>query len=292
MPQKHMSLYEHWRMLAELDPGKRILGERARWLTAQETLSLSEHLAGQLLSLGICQGDYVALRAEQSIASILALIALRTIGAIVVLTDSPVSPGECMAVASAEIPIRASVEPSSEWFFSVVTDTEDSRFHLLSLPPVHFTPSPVEPDAPAFLALSAELAEGRRAIVLSEERVIGKLLHAAPPDLCRVDDVALGTQPMEQTDWLGLICGVAVFGYALYLPQMTELSALPSVIEKEHITRIDGCFPLFHALCRQKDSRDLSSLRVGFLSGDAVSNEQTRSVENALGITLIPVYNE
>lgn len=290
MTTMQTTLYAYWKTLAEVEPNKRLFGDAARWLTAEQTLSLSEHLAARFVSLGIGKGDYVALRAHRTLPVILALIALRAIGAVVVLTDPRQTPTEALCESLVPIPIKATVEQAEDMRYCVSTADGEERFHLLSLPPVHFTPENADVDAPAFLIFTSGSTGRKKAVVLSEGNLISNLLDSEPLGLYAPGDIALGALPIDHVFGLALLCGTAVLQYAMYLPEKTDIPSLLGAIEREHITRMNGVPSLYLAMCEQKDGFDLSSLKAGFIGGSGWTEQQFCAMEQSLDMTLVPVY--
>ena len=290
MPENHATLYEYWEAFAKQAPNHRLLGNDSRWLTTRETLSLSEHLAARLLSLGVRKGDYVALRAYRTVSSILALCALRAVGAVVVLTDPRHAPEEYLADTDTLIPVSKIVEQTGVMEFTVRTEEKETDIQLLSLPPAFFTPATVSAEEPAFVIFTSGSTGRKKAVVLSESSLISNLLDSEPLGLYSADDIALGSVPVDHVFGLVLLAGTAVLQYALYLPGKTDIPSLLAAIEKEKITRMNGVPSLYLAMCEQKNGYDLSSLRAGFIGGSPVTEEQFVFMENTLGMTLIPVY--
>ena len=290
MLENHMTMYEYWKALADRQPDKRMLGDPSYCLLAQECVSWIERLAARFSALSIGPGDYVALRARRNVPTILALFALRAIGACAVLTDPRQDPAEYLADSLVPIPVKAFAEQTAGMELAVTSDGAEERFDILSLPPVSGAIEGADAFGPAFIIFTSGSTGLKKAVVLSESNLISNLIDSGPLGLYLEDDIALGSVPVDHVFGLALLTGVVVHGYTLYLPEKTDLVSLLDTIERERITRMNGVPSLYLAMCDQKGDRDLSSLRAGFIGGSPVTEQQFRYLEETLQMTLVPVY--
>ena len=284
------TLYAYWCELAEQSPEKRLFGDDRHWLTTLESLSLSEHIAARFRSVGIQSGDYVALRTNRSVLTILALIGLRAIGAVVVLTDPRHEPLDFLAEASEPVPVRAVVSETGDQTFAVELDGKKTEFNLFALPPTRLLPAPRKAEDPAFLIFTSGSTGKYKAVVLSEANLITNLIDSEPLGYYFKDDIALGALPLHHVFGLALLTGTAVLGYSMFLPKSTDIPSLLQTIAEERITRMNGVPSLYLAMCKLAPQYDLSSLRGGFIGGSPSTEQQFTYIESTLGIRLVPVY--
>ena len=282
----HQSLRE----IADISPDKVLFGDDARKLTALESLSLSEHMAAKFQSLGVKPGDYVALRAHRSVFTVLALIGLRAIGAVVVLTDPRHSCTAYLSETLLPLPVTATVEQTEDTLFSVATSDGFSSFNLFALPPVRLSLGARDAGEPSFVIFTSGSTGAKKAIVLSESALVHNILDSAPLGDYSPQDIALGALPIDHVFGLALLTGVFVLRYAVFFPKSTDISTLLETVEREKITRMNGVPSLYLALCEHAAEYDLSTLRAGFIGGSPIGPERFAFIENTLGMTLIPVY--
>lgn len=289
MSEPYRTMYEYWKDLAGRQPEKRMLGDASHQLTAAECASLIERLAARFSDLSIGKGDYVAFRACRTVPTLIALFALRALGACAVLTDPRREPSEYLMETLVPIPVT-SFAGQEDGLFAVSALETVSRFDLFSLPEASFAPFGADADEPAFVIFTSGSTGRKKAVVLSEANLISNLIDSAPLGAYFDDDIALGSVPVDHVFGLALLTGVVVLGYSLYLPEKTDVESLLDAIEREKITRMNGVPSLYLAMCERKGERDLSSLRAGFIGGSPVTEEQFRYMEETLQMTLVPVY--
>ena len=288
--QKIQTWYTYLRETADLTPNKFLFGDATRKISALETLALSEHLAARFLSAGIKAGDYVALRAHRNVVTVLALVGLRAIGAVAVLTDPRRPCNAFLTDCLLPLPITAIVEQTEGTRFSVTTADGVSSFDLFALPPVRLSLDARDPSEPSFVIFTSGSTGAKKAVVLPESALICNLIDSAPLGDYSTQDVALGALPLDHVFGLALLTGVFVLRYALFLPKETDVSALLRTIDQEKITRMNGVPSLYLAMCEQAEDHDLSSLRAGFIGGSPIGADRLARIEETLGMTLIPVY--
>lgn len=283
------TLLESLKKLAEREPEKRFLGRDARWYSAAETLRTAEAAARVLSLLGLRPGDAVLLAADRSPETAILLFALRAAGALVVLHDPREESDHALAACDAQISLRACVRRTAASSFSVRIS---GREEVLTLgeDAGGGDPPPGDPFAPAFVIFTSGSTGKSKAVVLCENNLISNLLDSRPLGAYEESDIALGALPLNHVFGLVLLAGAAVLNYAVFFPAKTGIPELLACIEKEKITRMNGVPSLYLAMAEQSGNYDLSSLRAGFIGGSPVTAEQFARMEEALGMTLIPVY--
>ncbi len=288
--QSKRTWYQSLREIADIAPDKVLFGDNARKLTALESLSLSEHMAAKFSALGVKPGDLVALRAHRSVFTVLALLGLRTIGAVVVLTDPRRTCTAYLSETLLPLPVTATVEQTEDTLFSVATSDGFSSFNLFALPPVRLSLGARDAGEPSFVIFTSGSTGAKKAIVLSESALVHNLLDSAPLGDYSTQDIALGALPIDHVFGLALLTGVLVLRYALYFPKSTDVLTLLETIEREKITRMNGVPSLYLTMCKHANEYDLSTLRAGFIGGSPIGPERFAYIEHTLGMTLIPVY--
>ena len=275
MTPSSKSFYEYLTSLAAAYPHKKLLGYGDQWLNAGEVLTRAEKLAGKFQYVGVCPGDLIALSAERNLNTALAILALRLAGAVIVLVD----PREDIQITldSYDPPISVN---------AVVKGADD----LFPVRYGQFSPVQYPSQEAAFILFTSGSTGKQKAVVLSEYNLINNLLDSEPLGDYAPNDIALGVLPLAHVFGLVLLAGTLVLGYSLFFPVSTDIPAILSAIEKEHITRMNGVPALYLKMAEENKSFDLHTLRAGFIGGGPVSGKQFAFIEEALGMTLIPVY--
>ena len=269
------TLYECLTDYAAARPEKKLLGDSRRWLSVADSLRMARSAALRFRAQGIGVGDLVALRAERSIDTIIALLGLRFVGAVVVLTDPRHEAEEVLAHCAVPIPVKAVFDGAA----CPASNIEAS-----------FAAAEVSSQAPAFILFTSGSTGKSKAVVLSEYNLVNNLVDSQPLGDYSEDDIALGALPLDHVFGLVLLAGTMVLRYALYLPDRTDIPSILGAIEKQKLTRMNGVPSLYLAMAEQRSDYDLSSLRAGFIGGGPVTKEQFRRIERDLDMTLISVY--
>ena len=266
------------RMLRELAgscPDKPLLGGVGGWLTAAQVRTRVEQTAQDFLSMGICPGELVAVRTHRAVETAIVILALQAVGAVAVLTDPRQEPMEFLRDCEAEIPVSHVVDP----FTISLHNYEGAR----ELPDGN-------PKAPGFIIFTSGSTGKKKAVMLSQYNLVNNLVDSQPLGCYCEDDIALGALPMDHVFGLVLLAGVCVLGYAIFFPEKTDIPGILRAIQEEKITRMNGVPALYLAMAQQAERYDLTSLNAGFIGGGPFTREQFRIIEDALGMTLIPVY--
>ena len=200
---------------AELLPERNIIGDSRGWYTRLQFLSLSEHLAAAFTRSGILDGDIVLLKAEMSVASVIALFALRTAGAIVAFEGSAGANTDDAAAFRKELRAKASVEQTSATSFLVTFDSGYTcYFDLFRLQPSKSLPLHQAVSDPAYI-LPVQAPEGCRYPVFSDADLISEFLRTGGDELSENDTVSLPAHPVPVTEFANICC-CAFKGYAVY----------------------------------------------------------------------------
>lgn len=262
--------------LAEETPHRKLLGCSRWWLDAQTVLDRMESTACCLSSMGVVSGSYVALRTTRTVETVITMLALQAIGAVAVLTDAREEPIAFLKNRNLEIPVQYSLDAR--------------ELNIFSLPSRSFPQQEVDPKAPGFIIFTSGSTGVCKAVVLSQYNVISSPVDADTFGYYLDGDLALGVLPLDHVFGLVLLAGVFVIGYALYLPEKTDIPSIMEAIQKEHLTRMNGVPSLYLSMAAQKEGYDLSSLRAGFIGGGPCTPEQFQYIEKELDMTLVSAY--
>lgn len=269
------TIFEYLTDYAAVWPDKKLLGDARRWLSVADTFCMAQSAALRFRAQGIGTGDLVALRAERSVDTIIALLGLRFVGAVVVLTDPRHEVEEVLAHCAVPIKVKAVFDGAA----CPVSHAEAS-----------FAAAEVSSRDPAFIIFTSGSTGKSKAVVLSEYNLVNNLMDSQPLGCYSKDDIALGALPLDHVFGLVLLAGTMVLRYALYLPDRTDIPSILCAVAKQRITRMNGVPSLYLAMAEQRSDYDLSSLRAGFIGGGPVTKEQFRRIERDLDMTLISVY--
>lgn len=278
------TLLDYLREYAEFAPQKPLLGDHNGWLTTAQVLTRVEDTAGKLYGLGLRPEDWAVLRMTQTADAVVLLLALQAMGAVAVLTDSRMPMDEVFASAQRELPWVISYA-CGRWALEHNGETTA----LDAVPSHSFTPS-TDPFGPGMVIFTSGSTGKRKGVILSQHNLISNLLASAPLGGYREDDVALGALPMDHVFGLALLTGAIVLRHCLYLTPGKDLETVLKSIETQHITRMNGVPSLYLTMAARRRDHDLSSLRCGFIGGGPCTASQFESIEEALSMTLVPVY--
>ena len=277
---------------ASAQPEHRLLGDDTRWLNALETLEMTKRAGTAFRRMGIGGGAYAVVRAQRTVSTALILFGLRAAGGTAVLTDPRQDPLQALQESETAIPVQAVIEQTGETAFRVSWPNGKAvwEFDLNGLPDAEESPMHENAQEPAFVIFTSGSTGKSKAVVLSEANLVNNLIDSQPLGLYTEDDVALGSLPLHHVFGLVLWAGVAVLGYSIFFPEKTDVPSLMCAIEKQRLTRMNGVPSLYLAMTDRCAEYDVSSMRAGFIGGGPVTENQFKQIEEALGMTLIPVY--
>ena len=254
-------------------PDRKLLGDGSGWLSAAAVLARAEEKAGQLKRLGLRRGHMAALRAYRTVDTAVWILALQILGAVAVLTD-PRWDVRAFLSRCGELPAAARIDGDEVTLLAPGPGEEGSD----------------DPQNPGFIIFTSGSTGKPKAVTLSQYNLVNNLIDSQPLGDYREDDIALGALPLDHVFGLVLLAGACVLGYGIFFPEGTAVSDLLSSIEAQGITRMNGVPSLYAAMAEQADRYDLSTLRSGFIGGGPYTSDQFCRMEEALDMTLIPVY--
>ncbi len=292
--------YTYLRDFAREAPGSRILGWQDIWMTNDQLLERVESTAYALRELGVKKSDMVAMATSRSPQSIIAMLALQSIGAVAVLCDPHQKVEEFLTESAVEIP--AAYILTNEDTISGLTDGSGqvlihratgirTPVEILDLPS-HPCPEgdDAEPEKPGFIVFTSGSTGKRKAVMLSQSGIIATLHANAELAYYGPYDIALGILPMDHIFGLILMTGTFILRHALYLAPDNHLRTVLETVQRVGITRMNGTPQLFQAMVAKKGEYDLSTLKAGLIGGAPHTAEEFCRIEAELGMTLSDIY--
>lgn len=290
MMLENRTLYSFLQSIAAAAPDKLLIKDEDSAYTARELFSAVNSTASVLSVRGVHKGENILVGARRCTESVIAMLAVRCIGAVAVLTDPHSEPERFVGECSVSIPYHGVIvrpTPGCLVFrrgaesFSIITDKNSES---LSLVP--------EGDGclPGFIIFTSGSTGKNKAVVLSDMNLIANLIDSYPLGDYRSDDIALGAIPFEHVFGLVLLAGTVVHGYSMFIPTGTDVHSLLQTISREKITRMNGVPSLYLALAQNCRGYCIDSLRTGFIGGAPCTEEQFTYMETTLNMTLVPVY--
>ncbi len=288
-PEK--SLCQYLYELALRTPNRHMVGDECGWMTASRLMTSAASVCAQLSSCGVKPGDLIGLQAQRQAQTVAVLFGIRLLGAVAVLTDPHQKPELTLQSCAEQIdvPFYLTREDAGDY---LLCSKNTSRIIRPGLPAPMPAYAQLQGDcrAPGFIIFTSGSTGKSKAVTLSDRNLIANLLDSAPIGGYRQDDIALGALPLDHVFGLVLTAGVAVLGYAMYMPLHTDVHSILTAIAQEKITRMNGVPSLYLAMAAAAEAYPVDSLRVGFIGGAPVTREQFLYIEQALDMTLVPVY--
>lgn len=280
-------LYHSLRMYGEVAPDKRLFGDASGWLTTCEVKDRVDRAAGCLERLGIRQGDWVALRMNQTSQAAIWLLALQALGVVAVLTDPRSEAADFLSRCTGNIQPKWEIYAEDGWVLHRMSTGRREPLSMDGTCPELPTLTGREPAMVIFTSGSTGKSKG---VVLCQQNLISNLLDSAPLGWYSEDDVALGALPLYHVFGLALLTGSIVLRYGLYFTPGSDLNTVLATIQEQGITRMNGVPALYLNIARNQENYDLHTLRVGYIGASACTPAQFAEIEDRLGMTLVSVY--
>ena len=293
------SFYTYLKEFVQEEPNERILGYYKGWLTNSELLERIESTAWAFRSHGVRRGSYVAVLTSRSPQSIIAMLALQTLGAVAVLTDPHKKVRDFLKDSGVDIPVSHILtnEDSAQgiWDGDNMVLIDCATEETVAMDPLTLPSNPCQEEDhsgwnPGFVIFTSGSTGKSKAVILCQANFEAAQIASIPLTPYARDDIALGILPMDHVFGLVLMSGTMIQRHALYLVKEAGLDNMMKVIQEVGITRMNGTPQLYLAMCAMKDKYDVSSLRAGLIGSAPFTLEQFCKIENDLGMTLCPVY--
>lgn len=283
---ENQTMYGYLKEYAFSMPERRLLGDSKGWITTEETVSSVNTASEQMTTLGISQGNTVALRMSQNKESVIYFLALQAIGAVAVLTDWRSGIRDALKDTDlSEEPLWFLSDESGEW----VAEYGENCYTLKASRRMPFLPA-LDPNAPGCIIFTSGSTGKQKGVILSQRNLIANLLDSAPLGGYSENDIALGALPLCHVFGLALLTGAIVLRHSLYIMPGNDLEVMLRAIQTQGITRMNGVPSLYLNMTELRSRYDLPSLRVGFIGGAPCTAEQFEKIETELNMTLVPVY--
>jgi long-chain acyl-CoA synthetase len=268
------------------------------------------HLRGGFLSLGLAEGDRVALLCNNSRAFVLGYLATVGIGAVVVPLN-PSSPGpeleRELAVVGAKAviieplaaPAWTSIDPtripSVETVIGLDADTVPGAVSITALLESPVAPIvDVEPDALAALMFTSGTAGAPRAAMLSHGNLLANLDQGRSANVrIEPDDVVYGVLPMFHIFGLNVVLGLTLArGATLVLVQRFDPSTALDTIRERKVTVVPGAPPLWLAFSHFDDAPadSFESVRLALTGAAKMPEEAIRRIKERFGLDVSEGY--
>ncbi len=272
-------------------------------------------LAAALSSLGLRQGDTLAIHLPNRPEWVVSFLAAARLGAPVVPLDPAASYHELKyqlrhaGVRAVVIPERYAGCDFLEVYDDLLPDLPDLSFVVpvgggdlwidnrvftyddLLTKGRHDEPPEVsgEPaDNPLAILYTSGTMGKPKGVVLSHANVVGNAILTGEALGTDDGERILGAVPLFHVFGVSLVVGAIAFGGTLVLQEGFEAPAALDLIEQERITVCHGVPTMFQLLMREPTfaDRDLSSLRTGIVAGSTVTEALARRIRDWCDVQL------
>ena len=176
----------------------------------------------------------------------------------------------------------------------VITVAPGDFEKLLAAAPVEFADAPRDPLDMAVILYTSGTTGTPKGAELTHDNMLENCLRGATEliDTCE-QDVVLGALPLFHSFGQTACMNASVrAGACLTLMPRFDADQALEIIERDKVTILDGVPTMFHALLNhpQRDSHDVSSVRVCISGGSAMPVEVMRGFERAFGCLILEGY--
>lgn len=246
-----------------------IFDENRRY-TVTQAFERIKGIAFNLQSMGIKQGDFVAVKTARTIDCIFVFYALQFIGAVAVMYG-----------------------PHDKIEYDAVIDgntlTKGNKSSTI-LGETHGEPSVSTDSQKTSVIIYTSGSTGEsKAVQLSQYNFINNSLDTSDIGGYRLDDINILIVPLHHVFGLALVMTAVVTQHCIFVPERIETEYVLECMEKYGVTRLNGVPSMYLSLAQSKGDRKLK-LRCGLIGGGPCTKEQFIKIEKTLGLTLIPVY--
>lgn len=268
------AIFEYLKKYAEEEPDYTVFFDESVSYTAGTFFNTITALANNLYGQGIRTGDFIAIKAERNINTLLWLFAVQIMGGVALMCDPHIDIRETLVKhnISAKKIIENEIAKVSE-----------------SCKNIDFVPS-MDSRRTTIIIFTSGSTGGVKAVKLSQYAFINNAMDTASLGDYRHNDIIAALLPFHHVFAMALVFIALVLRHCVFIPVEVKTGYVCECIEKYRITRLNGVPTLYTAIAQQADKYNLSSLRCGFIGGAPCSAERFLNIENSLKITLIPVY--
>ncbi len=241
--------------------------------TVGQAFAAAQGLARQLQRKGIKSGDFIAVKAERTIRTILIFYAVQFIGAVAVMHDPRENINDKIRIVDDKL---YSGETETTLIFD---EGKEERLQTAA----------TSKATSAVIFTSGSTGE-KKAVCLSQYNFINNSLDTLSIGGYREDDVNILIVPIHHVFGLALIITAVVARHGIFVPRFVETEYIVECMIKYNVTRLNGVPSLYLALAESARAEKIKSLCCGLIGGAPWNMEQFRKIERKLGITLVPVY--
>ena len=302
--QLRKTLYDYLREYALTDGEKPYLITEMKEISYQEGLNAVQNLGAKLLELGVKKGDLVAIRATRTPDTVLIVIALASIGAVVVTTDAHFTVREYIKNTQVDIQpnwyitnesLGLKIDSSGSWS---VQDCEKEVWEIL----FDFTNNENEGYISAtkevsaddlFMIIFTSGSTGKsKAVMLSHKNCMANPIDAMPLFRQNKFDRAISLLPLNHVFGFAVISCATFCGHDVVFPQSIDVKFILECIEKYKISILYAVPTFILGLLSDGIHKqyNLQSLRLGLMAGGPFTEKQMSFIERELGLQLMPGY--
>ena len=266
-------LYEYLEEYAKTRGNEQFLADEERRYTVSETFAIVRSLAEQLEDAGVKNGDFVSVKADRTVKTILIFYALEIMGAVAVMHD----PREQM---TQDIQI-------SEGSLKALGRERALSFEAREVKNLKLTK---DGKAAGTVIFTSGSTGESKAVVLSQYNFINNSLDTLEIGGYREDDKNILIVPLHHVFGLALVVTAVVAKHSIFVPRTVETEYIVDCMIKYKATRLNGVPSLYLSLSGSRRAEEIKSLRSGLIGGAPCSAEQFMRIEEKLKISLVPVY--
>lgn len=268
------SIFEYLKNYAEEQPDNVVVFDDTNSYTANIFFNTIIAIANRLNREGIKAGDFIAIKAERNINTLLWFFAVQIIGGVALMCDPYADIRKILLdnnILAKKI-IENEIAEKSEKF-----------------PGIDFIPL-ADSRKTTIVIFTSGSTGGVKSVKLSQYAFINNAIDTSPLGDYKDYDIIGALLPFHHVFAMALVFIAFVLRHCVFVPKEIKISYVCECIEKYGITRLNGVPTLYAAIAEQADKYNLSSLRCGFIGGAPCSPEKFLSIEDKLHMTLIPVY--
>ncbi len=267
-------------------------------------LTVVENLGARFLELGMKKGELVALRATRSPDTALLVLALSSIGAVVVATDAHFAVRDYIANTGVELApdwyitnesLGLKIDTSGNW--SLQKEEKEAwriefDFEKKENEGYRYATKQVSPDEPFMIIFTSGSTGKSKAVMLNHKNCMANPIDAMPLFEQNERDVAISLLPLNHVFGFAVISCATFCGHPVVFPASIKAEYVLSCIERYKISVLYAVptFILELLADGKHKNYELRSLRLGLMAGGPFTEKQMRFIEGELGLRLMPGY--
>ncbi len=302
--QLQKTMYDYLREHGTMFATKPYLITEEKVISYGEALIAVENLGAKLLELGVKKGELVAIRATRSPDMALIVIALASIGAVVVATDAHFTVREYIGNTGVEIcphwyitneSLGLKIDTSGAWSLQTSEkEVWDIQFDFVKKENERYRYATKEvcPEDLFMIIFTSGSTGKSKAVMLSHKNCMANPIDAMPLFEQNEKDTAISLLPLNHVFGFAVISCATFCGHPIVFPASTKADYVLSCIEKYKISVLYSVptFILELLADGKHKNYDVSSLRLGLMAGGPFTEKQMRFIEGELGLQLMPGY--